>query len=246
MNANTAFRDLTILPFSADKNLVIACDSSAGIGEKEADAVQVDPGITAAFCLRVPLLELYCFGAKPICIVDLIGNEYQPTGAKMISGIKGEMARAGIPELPLNGSTEENMTTLTSSVGITVIGERAAGQTMPVIDQDCDLLQLGEPYVGNEVVAHLETIFSYESVRQLRQEAGVLDMLPVGSKGVKYEANQMIQAGDQIAFLTEEDLEKSAGPATVILLAVTKAASEKLLARYPELRKIAEIKKGVA
>lgn len=245
MNGSTAFRDLTILPFSEDKNMVIACDSSASIGEKKADAVQVDPGITAAFCLRVPLLELYCFGAAPICIVDLIGNEYQPTGAKMITGIKGEMARAGLADLPLNGSTEENMPTLTSSVGITVIAEMAAGKPFPEIAEACDLLQLGTPYVGNEVVAHLDSIFSYDLVRRLRQEEGILDMLPVGSKGIRYEADQMIQTGYSIDFLTEEDLEKSGGPATVILLAVTKAVSEKLLLAYPELRKIAEIKKDV-
>lgn len=245
MNGNTAFRDLTIIPFSKDKNMVIACDSSAGIGEKEADAVRVDPAITAAFCLRVPLLELYCFGAQPICIVDLIGNEYQPTGAKMITGIKAEMARAGLADLPLNGSTEENMTTLTSSVGITVIGESEGGKPLPHIAETCDLLQLGTPYVGNEVVAHLDSIFSYDLVRRLRQEEGILDMLPVGSKGIRYEADQMMSAGYAIDFLTEEDLEKSGGPATVILLAVTKAVSQQLLNSYPELRKIAEIKKDV-
>lgn len=34
---STTFRDLTILPFTQEKSLVIACDSSAGIGEKEYD-----------------------------------------------------------------------------------------------------------------------------------------------------------------------------------------------------------------
>lgn len=82
---NTQFRDLSLLPISATETLVIACDSSAGIGEKKADVVAVDPAITAAYSLRVPLLELTCFGAQPIAVVDTIGNEMVPTGKKSLA-----------------------------------------------------------------------------------------------------------------------------------------------------------------
>ena len=88
------YRDLSILPISKGKSLVIACDSSAGIGKKEHDAVEIDPAITAAFCLRVPLMELLCYGAEPIAVIDLIGNEYAPTGERMLKGIREELARA--------------------------------------------------------------------------------------------------------------------------------------------------------
>lgn len=244
MSLPIRYRDLTLLPFSQEKTLVIACDSSAGIGEKIHDAVTIDPSITSAFCLRVPLLELLCFGATPICVVDLIGNEYEPTGEKILAGIKGEMKKAGLEELPINGSTEENMPTTTTSVGITVLAEVAADKALPKLEEECCLLQLGQPYVANEVVKNLDRIFSYDLVRQLRKETAIVDLLPVGSKGIRYEAQLMVQDSEYaVTFLTEEDLDRSAGPATVLLAAVKAKDTTELLARYPVLKKIGEIKR---
>lgn len=238
------YRDLSILPVSQEKWLVIACDSSAGIGEKAEDAVRIDPAVTAAFCLRVPLMELICYGATPIAVIDLIGNEKEPTGDQMLKGIKAELTRAELSTISLNGSTEENMPTKTSSVGITVIAEITAGKENFVLQEACSLLQLGEPYVGEMVVKNQHTIFSYPLVKTLRQEVGVLDMLPVGSKGIRYEAQLMTENSDfQVEFLTEENLDCSAGPATVILLAVRLEEEADILARYTDLKKIGEFKK---
>lgn len=238
------YRDLSILPVSHEKWLVIACDSSAGIGEKAEDAVRIDPAVTAAFCLRVPLMELICYGATPIAVIDLIGNEKEPTGDQMLKGIKAELTRAELSTISLNGSTEENMPTKTSSVGITVIAEITAGKENFVLQEACSLLQLGEPYVGEMVVKNQHTIFSYPLVKTLRQEVGVLDMLPVGSKGIRYEAQLMTENSDfQVEFLTEENLDCSAGPATVILLAVRLEEEADILARYTDLKKIGEFKK---
>ena len=75
---------------------MIACDSTAGIGEKQQDIVEIDPAITAAYCLRVPLMELFCFGAEPIAVIDLIGNEYETTGRRMLKGIKKELEKADL------------------------------------------------------------------------------------------------------------------------------------------------------
>lgn len=241
----TTYRDLTILPFATDCTLVIACDSSAGIGEKSEDLVTIDPAVTAAFCLRVPLLELLCFGAKPICIIDLIGNELAPTGERMLAGIKGEMARAGIADLPINGSTEENIPTKTSSIGVTVLGEFKGVLELPHISEECSLLQLGRPYVGDEVVKNQNKIFSYDLVKALREEPGVLDMLPVGSKGIRFEAELMAHGSDyQVVFETEGELDCSAGPATVVLLAVAKKQAINLIEQYPMLLKIGEFKRS--
>lgn len=234
------FRDLTLIPLSAEKNLVIACDSSAGIGEKPYDQVKTAPEIVAAFCVRVPLLELLCFGATPLCVVNSVGNEFQETGARMLAGIKGELAKLALA-IPINGSTEENMLTETSSVGVTVIGEIASNQPLPTVACGDMLLQLGEPFVGHEVVSHLATIFSYELVQRLRQETGVKDLLPVGSKGIRYEAETMTQSRCQLKFLaTAKNLEKSAGPATVVLVAVTGEQAPALLEKYSMLKKIGE------
>ncbi|MDH6363368.1 hypothetical protein M2139_000212 [Enterococcus sp. PF1-24] len=236
---NGTFRDLTILPLSTEKNLVIACDSSAAIGEKTADQVKIAPEIMAAYCLRVPLMEIFCFGGAPLCVVDLIGNELNPTGTKMLKGIQEELIKANLADLPLNGSTEENMTTQTTSIGVTVIGEVAADFSYPQVNEGAVLFQLGTPYVGDQVVANINQIFSYDIVQKIRQETAVLDMLPVGSKGIAYEANQMAKTGDcQVEFFTEENLKVSAGPATVVLIAIQ--ANQELIfsKKYPQLKKI--------
>lgn len=245
---NTQFRDLTLAPITSEETLVIACDSSAGIGEKKADVVAVDPAITAAYSLRVPLLELMCYGAQPITVIDTIGNELVPTGEKMIAGVRAEMARAKLADVPLNGSTEDNMATITTSIGITVIG-RIQNNMMPTTAAaELTVFQLGVPYVGNEVVAHLDSIFSYETVRQIRQQSAVVDMLPVGSKGVTYELGQMAQThGLAIHYLVDSEasaLHTSAGPATVVLVAVTKTQAAEVTQKFPELVAIADLKEA--
>lgn len=237
------FRDLSIVDLYSKEKLVIACDSSAGFGQKEYDQIVIEPEISASFCLRVPLMELFCFGAVPICVTDLIGNEYNPTGKQMLKGIKNELEKAGLDDLPLNGSTEENMITKTSSIGVTVIGTILRDNLFPTIDNKAILLQLGEPFVGEEVVQNENLIFSYHLVKSLKKETGVLDMVPVGSKGIRYEAETMAKLNKMSVHFNQyqyQDLEKSAGPATVILIAVEKKHEYKITNKYTSLKKIGE------
>lgn len=239
------FRDLTILELSPEVNLAIACDSSASIGEKEHDIVKVDPGVTAACCLRVPLFELICVGSKPISIVDVIGNELEPTGKKMIAGIKREMRKAGLEDIPLNGSTEENMTTSMSSLGITVTGQFVEGFIKPEIRADDYLFQLGEPLVGPEVVANLDSLCSYSELYQLKSETGVVDLLPVGSKGMKYEG-QLMASENELSIVfhrpDERQLQQSAGPSTVVLVAVSAKLKSEVVKKHPHLIEIGQFK----
>ncbi|HBF74128.1 MAG TPA: hypothetical protein DDW71_02565 [Lactobacillus sp.] len=244
---NTQFRDLTLTPITAEETLVIACDSSAGIGEKKADVVAIDPAITAAYSLRVPLLELMCFGAHPITVIDTVGNEMVPTGERIISGVKAELARAQLSDIPLNGSTEDNMATLTTSIGITVIGRIQTANIPKPATVDLTVFKLGTPYVGNEVVAHLNQIFSYDKVRQIRGNTDVVDMLPVGSKGVTYELDQMAQTNHlETHYLVDHDLPElntSAGPATVVLVGVKKTRAKAVSQAFPELVAVAELRR---
>ena len=73
---NPQFRDLSLVPIDPTRVLVIACDSSAGIGEKPLDAVQIDPAITAAYSLRVPLLEQLCFGADQLPLLTRLATKW--------------------------------------------------------------------------------------------------------------------------------------------------------------------------
>ncbi|MFR3683859.1 MAG: hypothetical protein ACLTXM_02315 [Enterococcus sp.] len=136
------------------------------------------------------------------------------------------------------------MPTKTTSVGITVVAETKAGKENFQMQEACSLVQLGQPYVGEQVVKNRKTIFSYPLVKALRAEPGVLDMLPVGSKGIRYEAELMTKDSEfQIHFSEVENLDCSAGPATVILVAVKSEQEADIMARYSELKKIGEFKK---
>ncbi|MFC6169964.1 hypothetical protein [Loigolactobacillus jiayinensis] len=242
---SSQFRDLTLLPLSATEQLVIACDSSAGIGAKQADMVSVPTEVMSAYCLRVPLLELLCFGAQPLLVVDTVGNEMQPTGERVIAGLRQELAKAALADLPLNGSTEDNMTTVTTSVGVTVIGKRGIKPRTQY--SELMVYRLGTPYVGQQVVAHLDTIFAYNEVRQLVQQVGVVDLLPVGSKGIRYELEQMAttqRLTPQLLVADQPILEQSAGPATVLLIAVQPEAQAQLKHDFPKIQLLAKLKSG--
>lgn len=238
------YRDLSLVDLHSGEKLVIACDSSAGIGEKEDDMVKIAPSIMAAYSLRVPLMELFCFKAKPIAVIDTIGNEMTPTGKKIILGIKQELVKAGLTNLPLNGSTEDNMVTQTTSLGVTVIGVIASSSdTGALFDEQLSVYQLGTPYVGEMVKKHLSDIFSYDLVKKIRLDPAVLDMLPVGSKGIKYETNQMALSHQlkitPIGNWDAPEFSQSAGPATVILIGVKKQQARNFHSRYPQLKLIA-------
>ncbi|WP_225362287.1 hypothetical protein [Secundilactobacillus silagei] len=241
VNGMNSFRDLTLIDLPSGDSLVIACDVSAGIGAKKDDAVTSPINVVAAGSLRVVLLELICFGAKLLCVVDTLGNEMDPTGVQVIKALKAELASAGLSDVPINGSTEDNMATLTTSVGITAIAqnERVARKA----DGTVSVYQFGEPRVG---LTSLATLVSYDEVRRIRQRPEVIDMLPVGSKGIAYEVGQMAQTNQLLNYdreaLADDYYSQSAGPATVILVGVKKSASEAFVHAFPDAVYVTDLK----
>ncbi|MDQ7992185.1 MAG: AIR synthase related protein, partial [Propionicimonas sp.] len=111
-------RDLLLL----DGDLVVVTDSVGGIGPKPADTVPADAATAAHFALRVPLLEVLCAGARPIAVVDALCVELSPTGEAMIAEIRRLAGEAGVPPAAITGSTEENVATVATGVGVTVLG----------------------------------------------------------------------------------------------------------------------------
>ncbi|EOI01906.1 hypothetical protein UAY_01314 [Enterococcus moraviensis ATCC BAA-383] len=222
---NDTIRDVSITFLTEDTGIIVACDSSAAIGLKEADSVLAAPEITSAFCLRVALMELLAIGGIPIIVVDTIGGEMEPTGTRMITGIRNELIKAGLTDVMINGSTEENMETKMTSIGVTVVGtvqknQLRYGTTLA----ESTLYQVGEPLLGADVLEHRDAIFTYQDLAEIQQKTDVLELLPVGSKGVAYEAEQLARSsGLHIIFdKTEYEDTRSAGPATVLLVAVEK------------------------
>ncbi|MCG0277198.1 MAG: hypothetical protein L5656_01505 [Thermanaeromonas sp.] len=219
------YRDLTLIDLSDDKVLVIACDSCGAVGPKEGDVVKVPGYVVGRFTSRVALMEVLAAGAWPICVVDTLCVEPFPTGADVQRGIIDELRFLRVdPEALLTGSTEKNIPTSQSGVGVTVIGIASKEQLRIGRLRAGDSLALfGLPKVGTEVslgdpeIADLSTIMLLLSSNQVRE------IVPVGSRGIKAEAETLALLNDLelvwYGISDEVDLYKSAGPATCLLAA---------------------------
>jgi selenophosphate synthetase-related protein len=226
-------RDLTLIDIDSEKTMVIACDSCGSIGMKENDNLKVPPYYTGKFAVRVPLFEVLSSGAQVITVTDAVCNEMNPTGNYIISGIKEELREANINNIVLTGSTEENIPTTATAVGVTVIGI-ANKKKLKVnnIKSGDILVSIGIPKVGHEIKLENDIeIASYKDIKKLLNTKGVMEIIPVGSKGIVYEANEAAKNNRlSISFFHDIniDIHKTAGPATVILAAINKDSLNEL------------------
>lgn len=237
------FRDLSLMQINKEQMLVIACDSAAGIGHKVADKQKVDPAITAAFCVRVPLLELMCFGAQPLMVIDTIGNELTPTGERIIAGVKSELAKAQLADLPLNGSTEENIITAMTSMGITIVGMIDPQEITQPLTDSLTVFKYGQSFIGEGVAENIDNIFSYDLIRELKHNQAVRDILPVGSKGASFEVQQMAQTHqlhpEFIVDPKSDEMTVTGGPSTIMVVGVLTNQATDFQTQYPDFKRVA-------
>lgn len=222
-----AERDVSYLRVgSSDEVLLVACDSDGGLGPKPADTVPVDPGELGRFATRVPLLEVVAAGAVPVLVVDTLSVERDPTGEAIIAGVLAEAADAGLPASAVTGSTEENVPTVATGVGVTVVGrarldELRAGSVAPPFV----VLLLGRPMSAPADLFgpdHGE-VLTVPTLVAAMGVAGVWEALPIGSHGVMYEFGQLAAGAGGIARPSGDwpvRPEQSGGPSTAALLAV--------------------------
>ena len=218
-------RDLLLL----GDDLVVATDSIGGIGPKPADTVAADAATVAHFGLRVPLLELICAGAEPIAVIDNLCVELEPTGREMIAEIRRLAQAAGVPADAVTGSTEDNVATRATGIGVTVLGRLPSGWAGPggsiagdavlcaglPVSAPRDRIRIGHPHQVpvEAVVAALATGL-------------VHDALPVGSKGLAWEVPQLAATAGlapdwaEPAAVPRHD---SGGPASCVLLSCAAA-----------------------
>lgn len=242
-------RDLTLIKLTEDKNLVVACDSCGGIGSKPEDVFKIPAFIMAKFTARVALMEVLCTGAEIVTITDAVCNEMEPTGREIIRGIKEELKEARINDITLNGSTEENFPTKATGLGITVVGI-VDNDEMKVnnIKKDCLVISIGIPKVGKEIniEGYDEEIANYNHIYSLLKEEEAYEIVPVGSKGILYEAEELAKNNNYKLYLKEDkiniDIRKTAGPATVIIAAISKKVYKKLN-NIKNINLLGEIKK---
>lgn len=235
----SSIRDLTLLELGGGRVLVVACDSVGSIGPKPHDSFAATAALTAHCAVRVPLLEIIAAGAKPEIIVDALSVEMEPTGRAMIDEIREMAASIGLGPDRVTGSTEDNVPTVATGIGVTIIAtaersELRAGTSAP----GDAVLCLGAPTsapadtitIGDERMISLETLVSVLAVD------GVHDALPVGSHGVGFEISQLAASSDlDFSPATHSlDLLASGGPASCVLVSVARGREQAVYDTLPE------------
>jgi ribosomal protein L14 len=225
--------------------LVAACDSCGAVGAKELDIVKVPAEVTGRFTARVALLEVITSGAIPQLITVAVANEPEPTGTRILDGVRAELEAAGLEKIKLAVSTEKNIPTRQTGVGISVIGccrpdSLRLGKTEP----GDFIYALGKPKVGSELSDPEDP-----EIIQIRHLAGLLhnqtihELIPVGSGGISHECRLLLQeVAGRLQFIPDcpVPLGKSAGPATVLLFSAGKKI-EGLRPDWPPLYLIGQI-----
>ncbi|WP_434654608.1 hypothetical protein [Thermoanaerobacterium thermosaccharolyticum] len=214
------YRDVLII-YESDTVYAIACDSIGAIGNKEGDILKVDEEIVGRTVTKVAVSELLCIGAWPIIISDTLSNEMDPTGIKIIDGIRKELNDNEIYDVALTGSTEENFASIMTGVGVTAIG-KAEKEALKVRKAmaGMEVGLFGYPRVGQEVLCFNDVLSLKDYVKIFRCSE-IVEAIPVGSKGIKHELD-VLKLSSGLEFLKEykSDLDdtKSGGPSTCCIV----------------------------
>ena len=227
--------DVSVMKMPTGHAIVVGSSSSGGVGPKPMDKIKSSGKIVGKFLARVAAMDVAATGAFPVSVSVTLGVEKDPTGNQIIEGIQNEIRGSGLePNQVLKENTEENFETIQTGAGITVVGlanedELRLAKTVPG-----DLIiAIGEPKVGNEVLpaeARGE-IANIKDVMALARKKFVHDIVPVGSFGISHEAKMLAYSiGRQLKLdeNTDLDLDKSAGPATVVLATIDKEKVDEL------------------
>lgn len=204
--------------------LVTGTDIAAGIGLKPADTLAAPPEVVGLFTARVALMEVLAIGATPFLVVAAVGAEPEPTGAALRQGILRSLAEVGLGAESLTGSEEKNIAVQTTALGVTVLGWVAEGWQAQRPRPGDWLYAVGRPRVGEAVLAASGEIADLRVVQRVLAHTGWHDLRPVGSRGIRREAEAWLLENDLRADWAVDpplDLESSAGPATVLLVAAS-------------------------
>jgi hypothetical protein len=215
-------RDVEVSLLENDLCLIVACDSCGAVGEKDLDQVTAPASLVGQMTARAVLLEVLCTGAKPKIMTVAICAEPTPTGKQILEGVHAELAASGFDGLPLAISTEKNFKTCQTGLGISVTGVCKTADVRIALSQPGDRVYcLGLPRVGQDVLdAGALEVVTAGNIKWLLNQTNIHDILPVGSKGIQVEANQLAQSVNcmfKAKNTSLVDLNKSGGPSTCII-----------------------------
>ena len=227
--------DVSIMKIPTGHAIVVGSSSSGGIGSKPMDNIKISGKIVGKFLARVASMDVAATGAFPISVSVTLGVEKEPTGNEIIEGIRKEIRGLGLePNQVMKENTEENFETIQTGAGITVVGLANEDELRLAKTRPNDLIvAIGRPKVGNEVIpaeARGE-IANLKDVTSLARKGFVHDIVPVGSFGIIHEAKMLAYSiGRQLKIQEqpELDLNKSAGPATVVLTTIDREKLDEL------------------
>lgn len=236
MNSLSHYGDVIVVSDPTLGRLAVACDSLGGIGPKSGDVVPATGYVVGRFTCRVPLMELMALGAEPFLVTAALAVEPDPTGRDIIRGVRDELSAAGLdPAGAMLASTEKNVTTSQTGLGITALGRlppAAAGGDDDALrwgrSRPGDaVIAVGLPRVGAVVTLDDPNLADIPTLRLALGYRGAGDVVPVGSRGIRAEALDLASrapTGVPLRFIAAPapglDLDASAGPSTSFLVTV--------------------------
>lgn len=220
-------RDVLSISFSEHDELILASDCSGGIGSKPADLVQVKPEIVGYFCFRVAAMECLAVGAR-LRAVQLMNLTSDSAWERYSEGVKKGLAELGLEAIPITGSSESNFLLKQSALGVTCIGMREK-QSDETVKDNLSYALIGTPLVGDEVMAHPSAVAPLSLFMRCTHHSSIIDILPVGSKGVLAELSLMIgRPLTRGEIISELDVEKSSGPSTSFIISYHKETEKEV------------------
>ena len=212
-------RDVLFFPLNELEELVISTDCSGGIGLKDRDVVKVPYDTVGYYGARVAFMELMSVGATPIAMVmqNFIHDE---AWRQLLGGVNQVMTELDLA-VPVTGSTESNMPLLQSAVGFMLLGKIQKNEKrISITPRSAKLAVVGEPLVGEKVITYQNRVLPLSIFRQLLKAPGIYEIIPIGSKGISYEVEQLLAQNStkKKTISCALPLNVSSGPATSVLI----------------------------
>ncbi|NWQ41574.1 ATP-binding protein [Bacillus sp. EB106-08-02-XG196] len=222
-------RDTITIPLNSQESLIIASDNSGGIGKKAEDLVQVSYETVAYYSFRVAAMECIAAGGEPVSVVlhNFCGDD---SWSELVNGVRKGLAELKLGDIPITGSTESNFPLKQSAVGLVVLGKKPLDKmTEKIFSNDLKFAIIGKPLVGNEVIDLAHEVVPLSTFREVSNLQDIM-ILPVGSKGILSEFNQMFPTKEFTKEMldTNVDVLKSSGPATCFIIAFEQYQEEYL------------------